>query len=144
MTDENIEKLVLLIASGKNTLADIVKTVPIETPDEMDWLIEKDEYDPLDPPNPLAPIRFVEKPQHYLNHRKFDLNDTFCLSEEGENILYRLKKEQAAKQEAAQRHEDEMNINREIKKLTRIGIAATITSIVVAIAIAVITIWIKA
>lgn len=137
MTDENIEKLVLLIASGKNTLADIVKTVPIETPDEMDWLIEKDEYDPLDPPNPLAPIRFVEKPQHYLSHRRFDLNDTFCLSEEGENILYRLRKEESAKTETVQQHEESMKINREIKKLTIINIIVSATVGLLAIAVAV-------
>ena len=145
MTDENIEKLVLLVASGKNTVADLAELFPKITNTELHEVVENDDFsNPMEStPNPNAPLQFIERPLNYSDRYRFMLTDSFRLSEYGEDILYRLRKEESAKTEAVRQHEESMKINREIKKLTIINIIVSATvgllAIFVAIAIAYMT-----
>ena len=139
----------LLIDSGRNTFADLRQAFPAMG--NRDWCIYiSDAFKILpglsgfDSDTPKV-LHFLHVPEDYSPDYKFKDSDAFALDIAGKNVLYRVKKEETAKQEAQQRHEDEMKSNREIKKLTIINITATVSvgllGIIVAIAIAYITIY---
>lgn len=132
LTDEQIEKIVLSIASGRNTFKDICEAVPginsatvqeylQNTPpqDNKSLLVSSDFL--ISKPYKKTIIEFVEIPDGYETAYEFKETDTFKLTVDGENISYRLKKEKSVKDEtlriennAAQRHEESMKLNKKV------------------------------
>lgn len=147
LTDYELEKLVLLIDSGRNTFADLRHAFPAMG--NCDWCIYiRDAFKILpglsgfDPDTPKV-LRFLHVPDDYSPDYQFKDTDTFTLDIAGENILYRVKKEHAMEQRLirldtieAQRYVEEMKLNRQIKNLAILGL---LVGIIVPIAIAYIT-----
>jgi len=146
LTDEQIEKIVLSIASGRNTFKDICEAVPgINSATVQDYLRNTPPPDSrtlvacsnylFEKPYKKAIIEFTAIPKDYAIAYEFKETDTFKLTVDGENIRYRLRKEQVE----ADRYEETMKYNKDIKCLTTTGIIVGIIAIIVTIAIAYIT-----
>lgn len=106
LTQEELEKLVKLIYSGKNTYADLHKEFPYMT--NEDWIdiigddFQIEEYNEniverikkisIKPPRNII-LFFTDIPDDYSEHYQFKPNDSFELSVISENLLYQLKKE---------------------------------------------------
>lgn len=106
LTQEELEKLVKLIDSGKNTYADLHKEFPYMTDEDWidiigdDFQIEEYNENILDRIKKLPQIHhraiiifFTETPNDYSEHYQFRPDDSFELSVISENLLYQLKKE---------------------------------------------------
>ncbi len=106
LTQKELEKLVRLIGSGKNTYAELHKEFPYMT--NEDWIkIIGDDFQPDDYNKGLIGalsmtsiisqrkiiIFFTETPDDYSEDYQFKSTDSFELSVSSENLLYQLKKE---------------------------------------------------
>lgn len=132
LTDEQIGRIVIAIASGRNSYKDICEAVPgINSATVQDYLRNTPPPDSrtlvacsnylLEKPGKKAIIEFTAIPKDYAIAYEFKETDTFKLTVDGENIRYRLKKEQSVKDEtlriennAAQRHEESMKLNKKV------------------------------
>lgn len=106
LTQKELEKLVRLIGSGKNTYAELHKEFPYMT--NEDWIeiigddFQIEEYNEnLIKRMQNATLRntrdiiifFTEIPDDYSEHYQFKPTDSFELSFTSEDLLYQLKKE---------------------------------------------------
>lgn len=105
LTQEELEKLVRLVGSGKNTYAELHKEFPYMT--NTDWMCiigddfpEEENTRLIDCPknifilkNKKAIIFFTEIPDDYSAHYQFKPTDSFELSVTYKDLLYQLKKE---------------------------------------------------
>lgn len=146
LTVEQIERMVLSVASGRNSYRDICEAVPgINSATVQDYLRNTPPPDSrtlvacsnylFEKPYKKAIIEFTAIPKDYAIAYEFKETDTFKLTVDGENIRYRLRKEQVE----ADRYEETMKYNKDIKCLTTTGIIVGIIAIIVTIAIAYIT-----
>lgn len=145
LTDYELEKLVLLIDSGRNTFADLRHAFP--DMDHCSWCIYiSDAFKILpglsgfDPDTPKV-LRFLHVPEDYSPDYHFKTADGFTLTIVGENILRRVKKEHAMEQRlmridtiTAQRYVESLKENRKANKIAFTSLIVSIIALIVAIA----------
>lgn len=142
LTNEQIEKIVLSIASGKNSYKDICEAVPeINSATVQDYLKNTPPPDSktrivcsnylIDNPHKKSIIEFDKVPEQYALMYEFQDTDTFKLTVDGENIRYRLGKEQTAKNEALRMEENASLRHVETMRWNKMVFWATVIAILI-------------
>lgn len=99
LTQKEIDSLVKLISTGKNTYKDISENFPYLSGEDLIDIIGDDfsserEFSIRALDRHISPILFfINTPDKYEANYIFKLDDSFELSVYGENILYQLEKE---------------------------------------------------
>lgn len=99
LTQKEIDSLVKLISTGKNTYKDISENFPYLSGEDLIDIIGDDfsfesEFSIRVLDRNISPILFfINTPDKYEANYIFKLDDSFELSVYGENILYQLEKE---------------------------------------------------
>ncbi len=133
LTDEEKDKLVLAVGSGKDSYKNICEVLPEMNPSTlMQYLLDDPPREPqtanyfnhiprFSVQRLPSLVQFIDVPEDFQELYQFKDTDRFHLTVTGENMLYYLKKElvikqEAAKQEliAAQRHEEQMRLQRKV------------------------------
>lgn len=96
LTNQKTEKLLRLIASGKNTYADTKHVFPSDWPDRYIYIADEFKRGCFFvglPPKKIGLIEFENVPDDYSRNYQFKDTDTFRLTVVGQNIHDRNEKE---------------------------------------------------
>lgn len=126
---EQTEKLVILIASGRNSYADIKRSFPEIPDDELITHVTAPITISPAGKSPQLLLILVTPPMKLTGNYHFNPNDRFALTIQSEDILYRLKKEYSAEKQ----FNDTLTLNKQIRFMTGIGLLISLASLIATI-----------
>ncbi len=135
LTNQQREKFVKLIDSGRNTYRDIREEFPFLSNEDIIMLIgnkftKRTLIDPRFLTNNLDILMFFTKcPEDFNKDYQFDNKDEFSLSVKGTNLLYQIQKEE----ENDRRYEEQKNLNQKIYKATIIGVIMSVLGVLISL-----------